>query len=105
AGVRCTDFSCTMLHGAPPPDSRPAPSTPPAPATESSSSGAEPATVAAATVWIRRLFTDLATGRLLARDSRKRLFTGALRDLVIARDQSCRNAWCGAPIRHVDHIQ
>ena len=120
AGVRCTDFSCTMLHGAAPPHRQPAqaasttPSVEPAsrepasraPASkEPASTETEPITVAAATVWIRRLFTDPATGRLLMRDSRKRLFTGALRDLVIARDQSCRNAWCGAPIRHVDHIQ
>lgn len=112
AGGRCTDFACTKLHGAPPPDMRLASAAPTAPSTGSaptSTGSAPPATgpasTTAATVWIRRLFTDPATGRLMARDNRKRLFTGALRDMVIARDQSCRNAWCGAPIRHVDHIQ
>lgn len=139
-GGRCTDFSCTRLHGAPPFQTRSAPAPPtgqgapmdppnptqstiateppgPMPPTDPSmdpstvpANGAtavedDHAAVAAATVWVRRLFTDPPTGRLLARDSRKRLFTGALRELVIARDQTCRNAWCGAPIRHVDHIQ
>lgn len=107
AGGRCTDFACTKMHGAPLPDHRPASAAPAPPSTGPAPRPTDPApaTVAAATVWIRRLFTDPATGRLMARDSRKRLFTGALRDLVIARDQTCRNAWCGAPIRHVDHIQ
>ena len=114
SGGRCTDFACTRLHGAAPAN-RPASTEPTVPMTDEASPAVptpaapspEPApeTPAAATVWLRRLYTDPATGRLLQRDARKRLFTGALRELVIARDQSCRNAWCGAPIRHVDHIQ
>lgn len=56
-------------------------------------------------VWLRRLFTHPATGELVATDSRRRLFDGRLRELVITRDQTCRNPWCDAPIRHVDHIR
>lgn len=125
-GGRCTDFACTKVHGAlpvqpptPTGSAEPSMDVPPAgpasPAATSPDASSRPATSPPATspaatspaakVWIRRLFTDPATGRLLVRDARKRLFTGALRDMVIARDQTCRNAWCGAPIRHVDHIQ
>lgn len=101
-GDRCTSFACSQLHGTPPPvATRSSAAAPPA----SGSRHCPTVDLSAATVWVRRLFTDPATGRLLARDSRRRLFTGALRDLVIARDRSCRNAWCGAPVRHVDHIQ
>jgi hypothetical protein len=60
-------------------------------------------------VWLRRLFTrpgsDAGTGDLISADSRRRLFTGRLRDLVVWRDQTCRNPWCDAPVRHVDHIR
>ncbi|WP_186364094.1 HNH endonuclease [Ornithinimicrobium sufpigmenti] len=59
----------------------------------------------AATVWVRRLYTDPVTGVLTDRDSRKRLFTGSLRAFLISRDQTCRNTWCGAPVRHIDHAQ
>lgn len=67
----------------------------------------EPQTAAAraAIVWVRRLYTDPVTGVLTDRDNRKRLFTGALRAFLISRDQTCRNTWCGAPVRHVDHVQ
>ncbi|SOC52140.1 HNH endonuclease [Ornithinimicrobium cerasi] len=128
-GARCTDFACSMLHGVVPDvsahatgqaatdtdtdaDSDAATSTRTGSATDTDTATAtatdtatDTDTVVAAKVWLRRLFADPATGRLLTRDTRKRFFTGALRDLVIARDQTCRHAWCGAPIRHVDHIQ
>jgi uncharacterized protein DUF222 len=52
---------------------------------------------------VRRLRAS-ASGRLIGIDPRRR-FTGALADLVVARDQTCRVAFCGAPIRHLDHIQ
>ena len=58
----------------------------------------------AAKVWLRRLFTDPVSGVLTQRDPRRRLFNGSLRAFLIARDRTCRNAWCGAPIRHIDHI-
>lgn len=53
--------------------------------------------------WIRRLFTA-PDGAVVASDPRRRRFTGALRDLVVARDRTCATPWCDAPIRHVDHI-
>jgi len=56
-------------------------------------------------VWLRRLFVRPETGDLIAADSRRRLFAGRLRDLVVWRDQVCRNPWCDAPIRHVDHVR
>ena len=46
-----------------------------------------------------------ADGTLVAMDCTRRLFDGALRAFVIARDQTCRTPWCEAPIRHIDHIQ
>lgn len=54
--------------------------------------------------WLRRLFTRPQTGELVAMDSRRREFTGVLRHLVVLRDGRCRTPWCGAPIRHIDHI-
>jgi hypothetical protein len=55
--------------------------------------------------WIRRLFTRPDTGALVAMDSRRRTFNGELRRFLVLRDQTCRNAWCDAPVRHVDHIR
>lgn len=54
--------------------------------------------------WIRRLYTDPDTGRLVAMESAARLFPAGLRRFLIARDQYCRTPWCGAPIRHADHV-
>jgi hypothetical protein len=45
-----------------------------------------------------------ADGRLVEIDPRRR-FIGALADLVVARDQTCRLPFCGAPIRHLDHVR
>jgi hypothetical protein len=56
-----------------------------------------------AAVWLRRLFTEPGPGRIVAMDSRRALFEGQLRHLVVLRDQFCRTPWCGAPIRHADH--
>jgi hypothetical protein len=33
-----------------------------------------------------------------------RRFTGAMRRFILLRDQTCRTAWCDAPIRHLDHV-
>ena len=43
-------------------------------------------------------------GHLVGIGTRRR-FTGALADLVLARDQTCREPFCDAPIRHLDHVQ
>ncbi len=55
-------------------------------------------------VRLRRIFTHPDSGQLIAMESMARTFTGGLRDLVLQRDQRCRTPWCGAPIRHVDHV-
>ncbi|WP_354178521.1 DUF222 domain-containing protein [Arthrobacter sp. UYP6] len=56
-------------------------------------------------VWLRRLYTAPDSGRLTAMDSRARLVPDGLARLIAARDQICRTPWCGAPIRHYDHIK
>jgi hypothetical protein len=56
-----------------------------------------------ARVWLRRLYTDPTSGHLVAMDSRRRLFDGHLRRMVVLRDDTCRTPWCDAPIRHADH--
>lgn len=57
-----------------------------------------------ARTWIRRLYSEPDTGRLIAMESAARLFPAGLRRFLIARDQYCRTPWCGAPIRHADHV-
>ena len=56
-------------------------------------------------IFIRRLYTAPDTGELAAMDSRARLFPTSLARFVAARDQTCRMPWCGAPIRHFDHVR
>lgn len=41
----------------------------------------------------------------MAVDSRRRKAPAGLAALVADRDQLCRSPWCGAPLRHVDHVQ
>lgn len=55
-------------------------------------------------VWLRRLYSS-AEGRLVAMDSRARLFPKLLARFLIFRDGICRTPWCGAPIRHLDHAR
>ena len=62
---------------------------------------------AEARCWWRRLFTRPTRdgGRLIVDgDHRRRRFTGWLAELIRWRDQTCRDPFCGAPIRHLDHI-
>ena len=54
--------------------------------------------------WVRRLYTDPASGSLVHMDSRRRLFSGDVRRFILARDQQCRTPWCEAPVRHIDHV-
>jgi Domain of unknown function (DUF222) len=60
-------------------------------------------------VWWRRLFTAPAgDGRqvLIGGDPTARRFTGFLAKLLRLRDgDTCREPYCDAPIRHLDHIQ
>ena len=55
-------------------------------------------------VWLRRLFTRPSDGQLIGMESRRREFPAGLRRFLIARDRICRTPWCGAPIRHADHV-
>jgi hypothetical protein len=55
-------------------------------------------------VWIRRLYTDPASGRLVTMESRRRRFDHSLRQFLVFRDEVCRTPWCSAPIRHGDHV-
>jgi Domain of unknown function (DUF222) len=58
-----------------------------------------------AKVWLRRLYTHPDNGTLVAMDSDRRLFDGALRRFLITRDGgTCREPWCDAAIRHLDHV-
>ena len=54
---------------------------------------------------IRRVFTHPASGDLIAMESRARAYPGLLAHFITLRDQICRTPWCGAPIRHTDHIR
>lgn len=67
---------------------------------------ADPAAAAAdvAQVWLRRLYTHPDDGTLVGMDSTRRVFDGALRRYLLARDGTCRTPWCDAPVRHVDHV-
>lgn len=55
-------------------------------------------------VWVRRLYTAPGTGNLVAMDSTARLFPAGLKRFLQVRDDTCRTPYCGAPIRHHDHI-
>lgn len=54
--------------------------------------------------WIRRLYTDPATGRLTGAEPRRRRFTGEVRRFIRLRDQHCRGPFCDAPVRDIDHV-
>jgi hypothetical protein len=56
-----------------------------------------------ASLWLRRLFTSPEGRDLVAMDSRRRIFTGLLRRMLVLRDDVCGTPWCGAPIVHADH--
>ena len=55
-------------------------------------------------VWLRRLYST-PHGRLVAMESQARLFSPGMRRYIAIRDQYCRTPWCGAPIRHADHVR
>ena len=58
----------------------------------------------AARVFVRRLYVDPGSGQLVAMESTRRVFDGNLRRMLVRRDGVCRTPWCGAPIRHGDHV-
>jgi hypothetical protein len=57
----------------------------------------------AASVWLRRLYTTPDGRDLVGMDSRRRLFGGLLRRMLVLRDDVCTTPWCEAPIAHADH--
>lgn len=54
-------------------------------------------------VFLRRLYTSPQGRDLVAMDSRRRLFTGLLRRMLVLRDDVCSTPWCGVAIAHADH--
>jgi hypothetical protein len=56
-----------------------------------------------ASVWLRRLYTSASGQDLVAMDSRRRVFAGLLRRMLVLRDDVCVTPWCGAPVVHADH--
>ena len=54
-------------------------------------------------VWLRRLYTAPGGRDLVAMDSRRRVFGGLLRRMLVLRDDLCATPWCGAAIAHADH--
>ena len=56
-------------------------------------------------LWWRRLYAAPEGGPLAGGDPFRRRFDGLLRKLIMLRDRHCRDPFCDAPIRHIDHIQ
>ncbi|HEV2931108.1 MAG TPA: hypothetical protein VGW74_20700 [Propionibacteriaceae bacterium] len=57
--------------------------------------------------WWRRLFTQPGGGSGMAvvgGDPHRRRFDGWFAQLIQLRDQTCRDPYCEAPIRHTDHV-
>ncbi|WP_456825490.1 HNH endonuclease [Cellulomonas sp. P5_E12] len=54
--------------------------------------------------WLRRLYADPG-GDLVTMTSRARFHPDGLAEFLRIRDQGiCRTPYCGAPVRHIDHI-
>ncbi|HWJ86068.1 MAG TPA: DUF222 domain-containing protein [Cellulomonas sp.] len=54
--------------------------------------------------WLRRLYADPG-GDLVAMSSKSRFHPDGLAEFLRIRDQGiCRTPYCGAPIRHIDHV-
>src|SRR6478609_4365435 len=73
------------------------------PATAGSSAEVGAGDAGVARVWLRRLYTTADGRDLVAMDSRRRLFGGLLRRMLVLRDDVCTTPWCEAPIVHADH--
>lgn len=58
-----------------------------------------------AAAWVRRLVTDPVDGTVAHVDTKRRRFDGPLAELIRHRDQLCRDPYCTAPIRHLDHVR
>ena len=51
-----------------------------------------------------RIVRATLAGHVVGIEPRRRRFTGPLGDLVVVRDQTCREPFCDAPVRHLDHV-
>jgi hypothetical protein len=58
-----------------------------------------------AAVWVRRIFTDPVDDTVVNIDTGRRRFDGHLARLIRHRDRVCRDMYCTAPIRHLDHVK
>lgn len=58
----------------------------------------------ALTVWARRLYTHPVTGSLTQMESSRREVPPGLAAFLRTRDRWCRTPWCGASLRHLDHV-
>jgi len=56
-------------------------------------------------LWWRRLYASPVGGPIVGGDPYRRRFHGHLRHLIMWRTRQCRDPFCEAPIRHIDHIQ
>jgi hypothetical protein len=56
-------------------------------------------------LWWRRLYASPVGGPLSGGDPHRRTFDGYIRKLIMWRDRECRDPYCEARIRHIDHIQ
>lgn len=54
---------------------------------------------------LRLLYVRPRDGSLVAVESGSRLFPSGLAHWIDVRDQTCRTAWCDAPVRHHDHVR
>jgi Domain of unknown function (DUF222) len=54
--------------------------------------------------WWRRLYAA-PVGGPIGGDPCRRHFDGFIKKLIMVRDRMCRDPYCDAPIRHIDHIQ
>ncbi|PQZ92329.1 HNH endonuclease [Arthrobacter sp. MYb227] len=54
--------------------------------------------------WVRGIYVNSRTGRLMAMESQARRFTGNLKKLIKARDQYCRTPYCNGKIQDMDHV-
>lgn len=55
-------------------------------------------------MWSRRLYASPTTGSLTQMESTRRAVPSGLARFLRTRDRLCRTPWCGAPIRHLDHV-
>jgi hypothetical protein len=55
--------------------------------------------------WLKRIYETPGTGELVAMDSKARGFDGGLAAFLRMRDRGCREKYCDAPVRHLDHAK